>query len=342
MSIDPNDLVSAERLVQLMRQEAARSNTRFSASTGSLPLATSWSAYIQSDVLKAQMRLNAQLLAYIDQLTERVASLEAGHAASQLGPPSSGEETNLARGQPAETTRISPTVSEGNSFARSTTRMAYSDEAFAEAFDFISFAERFRGRREEILERQAIYVEEFRDRHTVLDLGCGRGEFLELMGRYGINIRGIDTNTRMIEDCQRRGFDVILDDAFTYLTALSDESVDGIFAAQIVEHLAPQRIMELIALSQRKLTPGGVIVVETVNPHCLATFATFYLDPTHVKPVPAPLLAYMIEKSGLEVQRLRFSSRFDTQDRSTLDVSSAALPLEVNLYLDYAVIARRQ
>jgi 2-polyprenyl-3-methyl-5-hydroxy-6-metoxy-1,4-benzoquinol methylase len=343
MSIDPNDLVSAERLVQLMRQETARSNARFSASSGTLPLATSWSAYVQSDVLQAQMRLNEQLLAYIDQLTERVASLEAAHAASQLKPAATEKTASVARRQPVEAAGTGRAVGENDTLDRSpTTRMASGDEAFAAAFDFISFAERFRGRREVILERQAIYVDEFRGRHTVLDLACGRGEFLELMGRYGINTRGIDTNPRMIDTCQQRGFDAILDDAFTYLTSLSDESVDGIFAAQFVEHLAPQLIMELIALSQRKLTPGGVMVVETVNPHCPATFATFYLDPTHVKPVPAPLLAYMTEQSGLKVQALRFSSRFDTQESSPLDVSSAGLPDEVTHYLDYAVIARRQ
>ena len=95
-------------------------------------------------------------------------------------------------------------------------------------------------------------------------------------------------------------------------------------------------------VSSREVVQAHLDRVETVNPHCPATFATFYLDPTHVKPVPAPLLAYMTEQSGLKVQALRFSSRFDTQESSPLDVSSAGLPDEVTHYLDYAVIARRQ
>ena len=99
-----------------------------------------------------------------------------------------------------------------------------------------------------------------------------------------------------------------LADAFPYLAALPEASLDGIFCSQVVEHLPPERLPELIRLCASRLAQGGVIAIETPNPECLAIFAThFYLDPTHTRPVPHPLLIFYLEEFGvgnLDVRRL--------------------------------------
>ena len=105
-----------------------------------------------------------------------------------------------------------------------------------------------------------------------------------------------------------QGLDAELADAFPYLAALPEASLDGIFCSQVVEHLPPERLPELIRLCATRLAPGGVIAIETPNPECLAIFAThFYLDPTHTRPVPHPLLIFYLEEFGvgnIEVRRL--------------------------------------
>ena len=128
---------------------------------------------------------------------------------------------------------------------------------------------------------------------------------------------------------------------FPYLAALPAGSLDGIFCAQVVEHLPPERVPELVRLAAAALAPGGVLAIETPNPECLAIFAVhFFLDPTHVRPVPHPLLAFYFEEAGLgsiEVHKL-----FPAID-STPEL--AALPPEFRERFfggqDYAIVGRR-
>src|SRR5207248_3904248 len=105
-----------------------------------------------------------------------------------------------------------------------------------------------------------------------------------------------------------KGLQAEVADLFVYLESLADASLDGIFSAQVVEHLPPQRLPEMIRLAAQKLRRDGLLAIETPNPECLAIFAThFYLDPTHTRPIPNPLLAFYMEEYGLgqiEVHRL--------------------------------------
>src|SRR5207248_10875752 len=105
-----------------------------------------------------------------------------------------------------------------------------------------------------------------------------------------------------------KGLQAEVADLFVYLESLADASLDGIFSAQVVEHLPPQRLPEMIRLAAQKLRRGGVLAIETPNPECLAIFAThFYLDPTHTRPVPHQLLAFYMEEAGfglIDVHRL--------------------------------------
>jgi O-antigen chain-terminating methyltransferase len=175
-------------------------------------------------------------------------------------------------------------------------------------FDYGRFAERFRGTEEYVKEGQQLYLPYFRDRRNVLDIGCGRGEFLEMMRGAGASAKGIDLDAASVATCRHKGLDAEVADLFVYLENLPEASLDGIFCSQVVEHLPPERLPEMIRLCASRLQRNGVIAIETPNPECLAIFAThFYLDPTHQRPVPHPLLAFYLEEFGvgnIEVRKL--------------------------------------
>ena len=175
-------------------------------------------------------------------------------------------------------------------------------------FDYGRFAERFRGTEEYVKSNQDFYRPFFMGKSNVLDLGCGRGEFLEMMRDLAVPAKGIDLSDESIALCRHKGLDAEKADVFAYLENLPEAALDGIFCSQVVEHIEPSRLPEMIRLAVSRLQRGGVIAIETPNPECLAIFAThFYLDPTHQRPVPHPLLAFYLEEFGvgnIEVRRL--------------------------------------
>jgi len=211
----------------------------------------------------------------------------------------------------------------------------------APALDWLQFAERFRGPATDVIAKQRFYLSYFRGVRDVIDLGCGRGEFLELMREAGVPARGVELSAELAELCRGRGLDVETADLLGYLPGVPPGSLGGIFCAHVVEHLPPERLPGLIAAAAPALRQGGVIAIETPNPECLAIFAThFYLDPTHVKPVPPGLLRFYLEEAGfggIEVRRL--SPAIDGSP------SLASLPEDFrNEFfggLDYAITARK-
>jgi 2-polyprenyl-3-methyl-5-hydroxy-6-metoxy-1,4-benzoquinol methylase len=180
--------------------------------------------------------------------------------------------------------------------------------AGAMPFDYSRFAERFRGAEEYVKAGQRIYLPYFEGCRSVLDIGCGRGEFLELMRDASVPARGIDLSAELVASCRNRGLEAETADLFRFLADQPEGAFDGIFCAQVVEHLPPERLPEMLRLCARSLSRNGIIAVETPNPECLAIFAThFYLDPTHTRPIPPPLLVFYLEEFGLgniEVKRL--------------------------------------
>jgi 2-polyprenyl-3-methyl-5-hydroxy-6-metoxy-1,4-benzoquinol methylase len=211
----------------------------------------------------------------------------------------------------------------------------------APEIDWLRFAARFRGSEERIRELQRFYVPFFAGCGEVLDVGCGRGEFLEVMREAGIAARGVDLSEEAVKICRAKGLEAAQADLFEYLAAQADSALGGIFCGQVVEHLPAERLPELIRLAAAKLARGGVLAIETPNPECLAIFAThFFLDPTHTRPVPAPLLVFYLEESGfgrIAVHRL-------SPARESLP-ALGRLPEDFREAffggLDYAVVARR-
>jgi O-antigen chain-terminating methyltransferase len=161
------------------------------------------------------------------------------------------------------------------------------------------------------------------------------------MREAGISAAGIDASAECVAACREKGLAAQSADLFEYLGSLPEESLDAIFCAQVVEHLPPGRLPEMIRLCATRLERGGVILIETPNPECLAIFATyFYLDPTHVRPVPPKLLEFYFGESGLGVL---------ATPRSSLAVETmpalAALPKDFQEQffggLDYAIIGTK-
>lgn len=164
-----------------------------------------------------------------------------------------------------------------------------------EGINYFVFEEAFRGPREEITARQAAFVRYFEGAKNVLDIGCGRGEFLGLLREGGIGGRGIDLNEDMVAYCRSKGLDVERIDAVTYLESLEDKSLDGVFVDQVVEHLQPDYLVKMLGLCYNKLKYGHYIVVETVNPLSFTSLSSFYMDLTHVRPMHPYTLKFLLK-----------------------------------------------
>jgi SAM-dependent methyltransferase len=166
-------------------------------------------------------------------------------------------------------------------------------------FQYVGFEDRFRGSEEEIAARLEDYVPYFAGQSDVLDVGCGRGELLALLKEQGITARGLDLNPEMVEVCKSRGLDATAGDARSHLKGLPDESLGGLIAVQVVEHLDPAYLTQMLGLAFDKIRPGGKIILETINPACwVAFFESFIRDLTHVKPIHPETLQYLLQANG--------------------------------------------
>jgi SAM-dependent methyltransferase len=180
-----------------------------------------------------------------------------------------------------------------------------------DSYKYVGFEDRFRGSQAEIKARLQSYVELFADARDVLDVGCGRGELLDLLREAGVQARGLDVNHEMVELCRARGLDATENDLLRYLEALPDGALGGLIAIQVVEHLDPSYLMRSLELAYHKLRPGARIVLETINPACwFAFFASYIRDLSHVRPIHPDTLQYLLNASGFGRTRIDFRSPY--------------------------------
>ena len=165
---------------------------------------------------------------------------------------------------------------------------------------YLSFEEVFRGPEERVRERQRIYVELLAEAGPVLDAGCGRGEFLDLLTERGVPCKGVDLDAGMVERCRAKGHDVERRDVNEYLEGLGEEALGAIFSAQVVEHMPYDQLMRFLAASVGKLRAGGLFVAETVNPHAPHALKTFWVDPTHQHPLFPEVALVLCRAAGFE------------------------------------------
>lgn len=207
--------------------------------------------------------------------------------------------------------------------------------------DWWQFAGRFRGPETYVSQNHEFYLSFFRNCRSVADLGCGRGEFLSLLKENGIPARGVELSAELVAYGRTRGLEVEQNDLFAWLLAQPQRSVDGIFCSQVVEHLPPASVWDLVRLAHDKLAPGGVLAIETPNPECLAIFAShFFLDPTHTRPVPPSLLEfYFVENGFCDLVTRRFAPAIESMPE--LAALDPGLRDKFFGALDYAIIGRR-
>lgn len=224
------------------------------------------------------------------------------------------------------------------------------DEADAHRLDalYVAFEDRFRGNRWEIRERQRAHLpllraaQAGREDRPIVDVGCGRGEWLELLREEGLRATGVDLNHTMIELCRNMNLDCVQDDAVGYLRRVADNSLGAVTGFHIIEHLPFEVFVALLDESLRVLKSEGLILFETPNPaNLLVSSNRFYLDPTHRNPMPAELTTMIAEARGfvgVEVRELHpMPVRFQGRD----EVLLAQLDPIFHGPQDYALIARK-
>lgn len=169
---------------------------------------------------------------------------------------------------------------------------------------YAALEDRFRGTREEVKERLSFYLQFIKtiaNEAGVLDIGCGRGEWLELLREDGINASGVDLNSVLIEQCRERGLAVVEQDALVHLRSLPDKSLGAVTGFHIIEHVSLDQLLTMLDEVMRVLIPGGVAIFETPNPdNVLVGSNYFYFDPTHRHPLPSQLMHFLFETRGFQ------------------------------------------
>jgi SAM-dependent methyltransferase len=230
------------------------------------------------------------------------------------------------------------------------------------AYKYVGFEQKFRGSERDISDRLAGYLPLFDGASDVLDLGCGRGEFLAALNGRGISGRGLDINHEMVELCRSRGLAVDEGDALAYLERLGDGSLGGLFAAQVVEHFQPGYLMRVLDVAFHALRPGSKIVLETLNPACWSAFFDSYIrDVTHAWPLHPDTLSFLVTAAGFQRVEVRYMAPYSPDHKlqrvsvgrdQILTVAEAAMMEAFNTnvdrlngqlfsHRDYAVIAER-
>lgn len=251
-----------------------------------------------SEALEAQAGFNAALSQQAEQLAQRLADLGI-----------LSHEAKLANR--LQERRVSLLIEEVRKFVGKDGNLAAAEQVISEhvrhKYDslYVAFEDVFRGERNEIKARQSAYLPLLRDKGIgtaempLLDVGCGRGEWIELLKDHGMTAVGIDNNELMIEYCRSVGLDVLQADALTHLKSVPSSSLGAVSSFHMVEHLPFEITLEFVDEALRVLKPGGVVILETPNcRNLLVASYTFHLDPTHLKPLPSPMLRFFVEARG--------------------------------------------
>lgn len=185
------------------------------------------------------------------------------------------------------------------------------------AYDYVAFEDTFRGSQEAIAAKQDQYVALFRGAPgPVVDLGCGRGEFVAALRAAGVDATGIDLNAGMVALAVEAGLPVEQSDLLEWLRSRDDGSLGGIFLGQVVEHLSPVDLARLVELASEKLAQGAHFVAETINPQTLGVFAhALYVDPGHARPVHPLTMRFLLETNGFDEITFVWSAEFPDDER---------------------------
>ncbi len=265
---------------------------------------------ISSQVEANYSQVGAQLEARYSELIGQIETVRRAHSEAQSQERSHLEEFKLTRERLMRVERRLRHILSGetvNGAAPSGENPLSPSKAEVE-IDYAGFEDRLRNS-QTVKDKQRSYVQYFADKAPVIDVGCGKGEFLELMREAGSEAKGLDLDLDMVLQCREKGLDVERCNAIDYLAGRPDDCVGGIFSAQVIEHLTSAQLNALITLSWRKLAPGGIMVLETLNPEALFVhYKWFWMDPSHVRLVHPQTLQFLLESAGFAEVSCLFAS----------------------------------
>jgi SAM-dependent methyltransferase len=284
--------------------------------------------------LAADQRVyNSSLLKLVDALSERA---DASAAAN-------GRAQQLLRELEERLTRVERRGGGGGAASAPQVTVA-AQPAAAALPDYFAFESRMRGSFEAIRERQRRYVDDLRSAAPVLDVGCGRGELLQLLREAGVEARGIDADADMVAYARGDGLDVEQADLVEYLERQEDASLGGIFMGQVVEHLPPAVLVRALELAAAKLRGGGVLVAETINPLSPLALRHYFADLTHAQPLVPETLELLARQSGFAETEIRYlnepAERLTEPDDPVIAANVRRLNELLFAPLDYALVAR--
>lgn len=238
--------------------------------------------------------------------------------------------------------------------AQATSVQAPKAELFADNHEldafYLEFENHFRGTEDEIKQKQSRYIEVLKNsrvdtRLPIVDLGCGRGEFLDLLHGHGLTPLGVDMNHSMVSRAQEKGYQAVLDDAISFLTKQKTNSLAGITGFHLAEHLPFEDLLTLIAEAHRCLAKDGILLLETPNPENVYVGAfTFHYDPSHLKPIPPAILQFSAKFKGFRhVDILRVQPELTPQEIKDATKNATLQDALQRLYgpRDYALVAHK-
>jgi SAM-dependent methyltransferase len=283
--------------------------------------------------LAADQRVyNSSLLKLVDALSERADTAAAANERAQ----------QLLRELEERLTRVERRGSAEGAPAPAVTVAA--QPAAAALPDYFAFESRMRGSVAAIRERQRRYVEDLRGAAPVLDVGCGRGELLQLLREANVEARGIDADADMVAYARGEGLDVEQADLVEFLERQPDGSLGGIFMGQVVEHLPPSVLVRALELAAAKLRGGGVLVAETINPLSPLALRHYFADLTHAQPLVPETLELLARQSGFANTEIRYlnepAERLTEPDDPVIAANVRRLNELLFAPLDYALVAR--
>ncbi len=301
--------------------------------------ATGWRRRVVEPLARSQRAFNDAVLKVVDALSERIDGVR-------------GQVADVERRSRELEERLLRLERRGSGDAPRTVAAQPRQDALP---DYFAFEARLRAPTAEVRERQRPFVELLAASAPVLDLGCGRGELLGLLRDAGIEASGVDADADMVAFARGEGLDVAHEDVLAHLGGLEDDALGAIAALQLVEHLPPRALVSLLELAASKLRPGGLLLLETINPVSPRALQNYFADLTHAQPLVPETLELLVRDAGFEKLELRYLNEAGERLReielpagAEWDAARAALARNTRLLnetlfapLDYALLARR-
>jgi SAM-dependent methyltransferase len=345
------ELVTAQRRIDALEGLSRRlAELEIALAQAGQLIASLSSLSVNLELLKAEVRETKVLLGKFAEAVAPGAGIDGVPARfAELRERLNGLERRL-RAQlslaPATASNVGP--------VESATGVLSANAVTSELFDYVGFEQRFRGDQADVISKlEDRYLQELLSAGPVLDIGCGRGELIALLGEHGVEAYGIDLDANVAAEAKAAGRDVRHEGALEHLEGLAPGSLGAIVSTQVIEHLEFGALLKLLELSASRLRPGGLFIAETPNPGSLIVLSYSYiLDPTHVQPLHPALMSFLCETAGFREVRLQFFAPAENLWLEHIEVPDAPewigqlnLTLDrLNAFLfgpqDYAVIAR--